>query len=131
MKIDAQEIKQMAKKFLSVLDREGIQTNEDLEEKLGKNFTLENSQDFISIVSRPSNCETIAYTISYTRPGTGIPIELEINEQLNYSQIILKAQEKLEGYSHFHSDQFNNLVQNKVIGSSNFSLVREGLSDLV
>ena len=69
----------------------------------------------------------MAYTISYTRLGVGIPIELKINNTLDYSQVIIKANRLIEGYSQFSVDLFENIVQNKILKSSDVSLSKNEL----
>lgn len=130
MKITEKEIKEFAKKFLTVLDRGGIVSTEDLENKLESKFTIDKQpQDFISLTLRPS-FGISTYTLSYTRPDLGIPIELIINSFLNYSQIILKVQDNIKGYSQFNTDIYDNIIQNKVILSSDLKLARKELEDL-
>jgi len=81
----------------------------------------------MSFDNHPSNFGTMAYTISYTKPGAGILIELKINNTLDYSQVIIKLQRLIEGYSPFSRDPFENIIQNKVLKSSDVSLSKKEL----
>ena len=130
MEISSSEIRNIASMFLGILDRENITSTKRLEESLEREYTLDQSQDIVTITLRPSNLGTSAYTISYTRSGTGIPIEIKVNPSLKYSQVILKSQEEVKGYYPFGMDIFNNIIQNKVIESSEFERVREELHKL-
>jgi len=99
-----------------------------LDNILGKELKIEHQeQDFVAFDNRTSNLGTMAYTLSYIRQGAGIPIELKINSVLNYSQVILKSQKSLVGYSAFSVDPFENIIQNKVLKSSDISLSRNEL----
>lgn len=131
MKITKTELRKIAGNFLGLLERENLRTTNDLEARLGERFLInEEAQDFVSITLRPSNLSTQAYIISYIRSQSGIPVELKVNPILDYTQVILKAQDSLEGYSQFGFDAFGNIQQNKVLTSSNFSLAREELREL-
>jgi len=59
-----------------------------------------------------------------------LPIEIKINRQLNYTQVIIKAAEVVRGYSPFGGDPYNNIYQNKVLGSSELSNPIEELKGL-
>ena len=130
MKINLPDISQIAKKFLEVLDREEIQKVKDLTTRLGLEFGLEGSQDFVRFDLRPSGLGTSAHTISYIRPGVGIPIEFKVNIILYYTQSILKTEEIILGYSPFGSDVFGNVTQNKLMNGSDVYLVRNELKTL-
>ncbi len=126
MRISLDDIRNIARNFLEVLSREGIQSNGDLEKRIGETFSL-SSEDFVTIVLRPSDLGTSAYSVSYIRHGTGIPVELRINEKLDYSRVCIKLQERIDGYLPFGSDIFGNIAQDKEIKSSDFSLVIQEL----
>ncbi len=130
MKVLPSDLEQIAKNFLSSLDREKINSNVSLKNRMGETIQLDKYNDFITFELRPSNFGTQAYTISYTRLNTGIPIELKVNESLDYSQIILKVHKTLEGYFVFAIDPFGSIVQNKVIYTSDFTSVKKELERL-
>jgi len=129
MEIPLGTLKEIARIFLSVLEQEKINFREDLEERLRTSVIL-NDSTLISIESRPSNNNTFCYTLSYTIEKVGIPIELRINPLLNYTMIILKAQERIDGYEQFALDSHSNIVQSKLIKSSDFSVVRKELENI-
>ena len=88
------------------------------------------SPDFIEIVLRPSLENTTTYTVSYTRPGTGIPLEIKVNPASKYSLIILKTERLVIGYSNIVTDRFGNIAQFKKIQSIDFSDARREISEL-
>src|SRR3989344_1816942 len=107
MKISVEKIRIFASGFSKVLEEQEVKSTKDLEKLVGKQFKVKRQiKDFVSFDNRPSNFSTMAYTISYTRPGVGIPIELKINNTLDYSQVIIKANRLIEGYSQFSVDLF-------------------------
>jgi hypothetical protein len=128
--LQKKEIAQIAKTFLTILDRENILATTDLETRLGSAYETGTGEDFIEIQKRPSNQGTYAYTLSYTRPNTGIPIEAKLNAQLGYSQIICKLRARLQGYEPFAQDPLGNIVQNKKINSSDIAVFRKELETL-
>lgn len=131
MEIQIPETIQIAKDFLKVLEREGIKSTEDLVRKVGQIYNIEKSNpDFIEITNRPSNMNTTTQTISYTRPGTGIPLEVKVNIPLAYSQIMLKTKGNIPGYSPFHIDNSGNIRQSKVISSADLRISISELESL-
>ncbi len=123
MKIKADDIRMFASGFLKILEEQEVKSAQDLERLIGKEFKIEQKEsDFLSFTNRPSNLSTMAYTISYIRPGSGIPIELKINSSLNYSQVIIKTQELIEDYTPFSVDTFENIIQYKLLNSSDIYL---------
>jgi len=132
MKITLSDLEEFAKKFLEILDREQFTSTESLRDKVGIIYTYSvNTPDFVSVTLRPSNHETLAHTVSYIRPGIGIPIELKINTYLRYSQVILKAEKEIKGYSSFSTDSFGNILQYKILNSSELGKSREELRSLL
>ena len=128
MKININDIRIFASGFLKVLEEQEVKSAADLEKLLGKQLKVEHQeQDFVAFDNRPSNLSTMAYTLSYIQQEAGIPIELKINGVLNYSQVIIKSQKPLAGYSPFSVDSFENIIQNKVLKSSDISLSRNEL----
>ncbi len=123
MKIKTDDIRIFASRFLKVLEEQGVKSTQDLEKLIGKEVEIEQqAPDFLSFEKRPSNLSTMAYTISYIKPESGIPIEIKINSELDYSQVIIKTQELIEGYTPFSVDPFENIIQNKLLRSCDISL---------
>ena len=50
-----------------------------------------------------------------------------MNPILEYTQMILKAEENIEGYVHFSGDVFGNITQVKKLDSSELPYVRKEL----
>jgi len=131
MQISRDHLKKVARGLLYVLDRENIDTLNDLERRMGERFLLHESiQDFVLLTRTSSNHGTFAYTVSYIMPNTGTPLELKINPQLEYSNIFLKTVEEIEGYTPFILDGFGNLIQEKVIRPLDLALVRNEIENL-
>ncbi len=129
MKFYPADIRQVSSELLKTLEKEKVATEEDLERMMGQTIALKenNIVDFQKI---PSNFGTMAYTVSYIRPKSGIPLELKINTELDYSQVILKAQTKLEQYKPFTRDGYGNIVQNRLFMPGNFNSAKEELKRL-
>ena len=130
MQLTREDLREIAHRFLSVLDREEITSLDSLGKKTGQRFPV-NEGDFIELQMRPSNGGREAYTASYVSTGTGIPIEFRINPDLGYSVIIIKFQGLLESYSSFASDGAGNTAQDKKISSAEMSDVRKELEELL
>lgn len=131
MKISRDELGKIAQNVLDSLEREGINSISDFKAKIGKKTdTPLNNSDKISFELCPSNDETQAYTLSYIREGTGIPVEIRINPKRGYTRIILKTARKLKGYEPFRYDIFNNLMQERVLQGTGISQVKAELKEL-
>lgn len=87
-------------------------------------------KDFVSFEMRPSNYFTTAYTISYIRHGTGIPIEVRVNFDLEYYTIIIKSKEKIKSYIPFSEDFFGNIIQSKTVPLKDLKYVKKELKNL-
>jgi len=130
-RIYAQELRDLAGIVLRTLDEQKILSLKDLRANLGKKFSIkEFPEDRIEILERPSNYETKSLVLSYIREGIGIIINTISNERLRYSDIIVKGQFGIKGYSPFDIDIFGNLVMDKKISSEDFSVVRRELQKL-
>jgi len=114
--ITDEEIKEIANRILSFLEKEEINSVESLEKRLGSVFDVEGQRKHrIELESRPSNLKTQAYTLSYVIPGKGIPIEIRMNPTLRYSNMIVKSINKLKEYTGVLQDPFGNIIQEKAI----------------
>jgi len=131
MRINLPELKVIASRFLEMMNILNIHSTANLESHLGEVYPcLDKSPDFIEIVLRPSLENTTTYTVSYTRPGTGIPLEIKVNPASKYSLIILKTERLVIGYSNIVTDRFGNIAQFKKIQSIDFSDARREISEL-
>lgn len=129
MEITKKVIRGAAKRLIKFFDKRKIDSPNKLDALIGKSFPLRDSLQYsIDISLRPSNDRTLAYTISYVSPTlNGIPLEVKINQQLNYSIVIVKMMKNLENYSVFSIDEFRNLRQCKLIKSCDIIEVSEEL----
>jgi hypothetical protein len=131
MKISGDELGKIAQTILDLLEKEGISSISSLEARISrKTNTIVNSSDRISFELRPSVDKTQAYTLSYTREGTGIPIEIRINPAKGYTKIILKTEKELKGYEPFLYDIFDNIVQERRIQETGISQIKAELRQL-
>ena len=127
MKFFKKDIKVISAEFLKLMDKESVFANEDLERMVGKEINGNISGDRLVFDNRPSDLGTMAYTVSYVREGTGIPLELKINPSLDYVRVIVKLQDCIFGYDPFSADIFENIIQAKLLKSNDLSLSREEL----
>ncbi|MEM5872257.1 MAG: hypothetical protein QXD55_00120 [Candidatus Aenigmatarchaeota archaeon] len=136
MSIKKDDLKRIVNNFLKVLENKEIQTLLDFE-RPKKIFPITNdASEYVSVEFRPSSTHIKAFTksptISYIIEGCGIPLEVRINSYEGYSRIILKTVEGVfHGYSPFTIDKFNNIAQDKMIYSTDISLVKEELKKLL
>ncbi len=127
MQITHKDLKQIVDNLLNILDKEEISTSDDLAARIGQSFPIDNSEDFVIISKREPNILTPyeSDTISYIRPGAGVPLEIKMCKQAGYSLIILKNNDILPGYKVFLEDLQHNNIQYKKINSSKLESVRE------
>lgn len=129
--LSREDLRDIAKRFLEVIDKEKICSLEDLNKKNGQVFPRRLfPRDFIKIELRPSKQGAHANTISYIIPGIGIPIEARINPSLNYSVMIAKTDSEIPGYIKLTEDNFGNIIQDKFLNSTDFSSIRKELEVL-
>lgn len=129
--ITQEKLKEIAKSVLDLLERESIDSIGSVFSRLGESFKIKGENHRIQIESRSSKSGTGAHTISYIIPGGGIPIEIRLNPDFNYSKIIVKTESKLNGYTFFNSDCFGNILQDKVMGRYSISGIKKELEKLV
>lgn len=87
---------------------------------------------FIEISSVAHGRQKPAISVSYIIAGGGIPIDIKIDElgdNLSLYHLMCKSAEKLQDYEPAVSDNFGNLVQNKLL-HSNFSGFKKELENL-
>ena len=131
MQITRKDLGQIAENFLQVLDREGIHSLESLDRILDQRLDVDKSSGHVLKVQlRPSLSNTKAHTMSYIIPIVGIPIETRMNYDLSYLNMIIKTGSIIPGYSEFSLDGFGNIIQNKVINSSEWEILERELRAL-
>jgi len=128
--ITPEKLKQIVGDVLDFLKREDINSIESLEKRLGESFDVKRGDHIIQIESRPSESGSEAYTISYIIPAGGIPIEIRLNPNLNYSKIIIKTKSGLNDYKPFTSDYFGNIIQDKIINGCSIPEIKRELEKL-
>jgi len=130
MEILPEEIGSISSYLLESFRENGIGCFGDLLGLMGQRYYLSGLSDFVEFEWRPSNLNTLAYAISYIRPGTGIPLGARINPVLDYSQMIIKSVGLIGGYDPFMEDHLGNILQNKVIPTSQFDALIEEFEQL-
>ena len=129
--ITQEKLKEIARSILDLLEKENIDSIGSLFSRLGESFNIKREDHIIQIESRPSESESEAYTISYIIPTGGIPLEIRMNHDLNYSNIIVKTNSGLKDYTSFAFDYFGNRIQNKEIKGCSIPIIKKELEELV
>ena len=119
-----------AHSLLDFLEEKNITQIERLEQMMDAEYAVGENDEYIHLHQRPSNGGTFTYTISYMVSEVGIPIEVKLNSQLGYSQVIVKGDFTLREYEIFARDAFGNKIQNKRVGSTDLSEIREEIRHL-
>ena len=131
MHLSLSDITTIARAFVATLDDGHIEKIADLEVRMGATYEISHQKkDALMIERRPSNFGTSAYTLSYIRENGGIPLEVRLNQDLSYTQIILKCEEDLAGYAPFAVDPSQNIVQTKKFDRADVGLVKAELKRL-
>ncbi len=130
--IDGEAIRGIARRVLEVFDKEKIDSLKALRGKVGKRLDIPGSQgDILEFLERPSNRGTKALVFSYARPKIGIPLNVICNEDLDYSQFVLKTRAWIEDYKPFSICPSTGLIMMyKWIETSDFSELRKELETL-
>jgi len=128
--ITQEKLKEIAKSVLDFLEKENIDSIGSLFSRLGESFNIKGEDHIIQIELRPSESGTEAYTISYIAPRGGIPIEIRMNPNFNYSKIIIKANSGLDDYKSFDSDYFGNIIQGKTLNKCSIPSIKKELKKL-
>ncbi|MEK6897095.1 MAG: hypothetical protein AABW93_01045 [Nanoarchaeota archaeon] len=114
--ITKKDLQKYSSEILGMIEREKIGSISELEEKIGESFPT--PEGLIQLESRPSTKGSLAITISYIIDGKGIPIEIRLNPEQNYSLFFVKSEEEIESYNPELVDPLGNVIQSKKIGSS-------------
>jgi len=127
--VTKKEISKIAKVVLKFLGDQKIESAQDLDKMLSKTFDFKSPEGQISVIKRPSNFGTEAYKVSYTT-SAGIPLEIVMNNEIGYSQVICKGDFILLGYEAFMGDAFGNVAQAKRLDSAAISEIKSELETL-
>ena len=137
MEITRKLLSEYSKYFLDILGKEEVKTVGDLERLAGQTIPVDGrKQDYVSIRFTPSNGGTTAIDASYIvqhrqdEIGGGAPLCLKVNTKLGYSQIMIKTNCEIEGYSPFGKDPFENILQAKIIKSTDWQEIRREIENL-
>lgn len=107
-----------------------IASLEDLDRALGSTQPAAPGEH-VEFEKRPSNHGTLAYTVSYVVPGTGIPVEFKINPHMGSAKIILKMESQRPGYKQFMIDPYQNIIQLKELTPATIGIVKQELERLL
>lgn len=129
MRVTKSMLKHIANNFINTIEKQGLDSLKSLEANLENEMHISESE-YIMIELRPSNLGTTTFTISYIAPGTGIPLEVKINDILHYSKIVLKSTYKVNGYEPFSIDKIRNVVQAKTLPSIDIKDIKRELKYL-
>ena len=124
--ITREDLRRYSLGVLGLLEREKIDSIEELKKRLGESFEV--PEGIVQLEQAPSGLnpipDSIAYTMSYIIRGKGIPLEVRLNPTVNYSLIIIKSGSTVDGYSQDFRDPLGNTIQ-----SNRFELSFEGMKD--
>jgi hypothetical protein len=118
--VTRKDIRTYAGELVALLGSEGIDSAESLKRFEGKAHRIGTAGAYVGVSDRPSNFGAVALTLSYILHGTGIPIEAKINRQFEYSKLVIKLDEDVEGYSFFMVDPQGNLMQERTFAPGGF-----------
>jgi hypothetical protein len=131
MQITPKELKIIAGNFSDFLRKQRINCTSELEDRMGTSLQIQGKvNDRIMFNTRPSKLGSFAYTISYIRKDEGIPMELKLNPNLNYTYVLIKCNTAIPNYNIFATDKFQNLIQNKVLIPCNYFNAKEEIINL-
>lgn len=134
MKFSLEEISIIAEKILNFLEKESINSETNIKARVGKTIRLENNDCIIFDKKEhfpPKHLLSTSYIIDYLRKGSGIPIEIRVNNIMDYTNIIIKANELISGYSQFFSvDVFGNMPQTKTLKPARLEIAKQELKEL-
>ena len=125
------KLRKIARSILDLLEKEDIDSIGSVFSRVGESFHIKGEDHIIQIESRPSESGTEACTISYIIPDGGIPLEIRMNSNFNYSKIFVKTESGLDNYIPVTSDYFGNIIQDKKIGGCSILKIKKELEKLV
>lgn len=134
MKFSLEEIGITAEKFYNYLEKENINSETDVKNRINKKSII-NDKDSIIFDKKehfpPKYLSSTSYIIDYSRDESGIPIEIRVNKAANYTQVIIKASRLIWNYlPFFGEDDFGNIPQTKVLKPAGLEIAKQELEKL-
>ncbi len=134
MKFSLEEIGIIAEKFYNYLEKENINSETDVKNRINKKSII-NDRDSIIFDKKehfpPKYLRSTSYIIDYSRDESGIPIEIRVNKTANYTQVIIKASRLIWNYlPFFGEDVFGNIPQTKVLKPAGLEIAKQELEKL-
>ncbi len=102
----------LVREMLHTLERGGVNSFTSLERRLGQSFNV--TEGKIKLEYKFSELGTWTSTAYYMIPGRGRPVEIQMNQELEYSKVIVKAKKMLVGYHFCFDDSDGNKTQEKI-----------------
>ena len=133
MLIDKSRLLGIIRTSLGVMNEKQMNSLEELE-KWEDNRFIPNSKrkhEYIKISKKSLKGETPSLILSYIVEGTGIPLEIKINQESGCSRITLKFNGTLGAYSPFMQDIYGNTIQERILNTTNVQEVKAHLRDLL
>lgn len=140
MEITKDKLAEIARDFATKLNFEGINSLETAQSHLSPIQIREGEPDHIIIIWDhtinwgPTIRDRADFNMFYVIPGSGIPLDVQINTKKAYINFNIKCQEQIRGYEPFpfphHQDHFENLVQTKRTGFDSWTEVTDELNFL-
>lgn len=133
MLIDRNRLIKIISTSLGIMDEKQLNSLEELEKWEGNRFIPDSKRkhEYLKISKKSLKGETPSLILSYIIEGTGIPLEIKINQESNYSRIILKFNGTLVAYSPFMQDIYGNTIQKRVLATIDVQEVKSHLRDLL
>lgn len=130
--VNKPELRAIAEAFSYILRREKIDSNADVEKRLGLNYKLSrdiNMKDRVSL-SEGSLLGNRTYLLAYEYNGSEAPIQVRINEKNDYNEFIVRCHKEVDGYEVFDNDASGNKLQSRLMKPADFSSIKGELERL-
>ena len=132
MEITREHLREAADAVLRFFEKKNITSLQDIARINYILHVVDGAKGTIYVQKIPSNLGTIAQAVSYVLPcDNDVPIDIKMNKELDYSQVILKTILLIPDYKLFSEDRFGNMRQFKMIHSTNLADVIIELEKLV
>jgi len=132
MQITREDLGKIAKTLLAVLDEQRVATPKDIGRLNGTsvsrrvNFGLGEQEGRVLFELGPSP-ENKFVVVRYQLRGSGVPIEVKVNQSGGYIHMLLTSMDEIPGYASACEDDFGNTVQTKSFRSTDYAVVRTEL----